>query len=212
MINACTVDGRFEQLSEFFGDIELCEKSLNDYLEQKKKIFPRFYFVSNQALLDILSNGNNPEIVGRYLGDCFDGLKSMDWCHEDPKPWKRSKGMFSKEGEYIPFTSDIVLNGAVENYLNDVQEKMRITLQDILVEAKAKADNWELEVKRHFWLDLFNAQCSLVVTQIIWTEEVLKVFEEVETGSETAMKSYLDLSISRINDLINRVRTELTGE
>ena len=136
----------------------------------------------------------------------------MDWCHEDPKPWKRSKGMFSKEGEYIPFTSDIVLNGAVENYLNDVQEKMRITLQDILVEAKAKADNWELEVKRHFWLDLFNAQCSLVVTQIIWTEEVLKVFEEVETGSETAMKSYLDLSISRINDLINRVRTELTGE
>lgn len=47
-------------------------------------MFPRFYFVSNQALLDILSNGNNPEKVGTYLGDCFDGLKAMDWYKEDP--------------------------------------------------------------------------------------------------------------------------------
>ena len=27
--------------------IELCEKALNEYLEQEKKIFARFYFVSN---------------------------------------------------------------------------------------------------------------------------------------------------------------------
>jgi len=128
VINACTVDGRVETLKEFFADIELCEKSLNDYLEQKKKMFPRFYFVSNQALLDILSNGNNPEKVGAYLGDCFDGLKAMDWYKEDPRPWRRSKGMFSKEFEYVPFSSDITLQGPVESYLNDVQEKMRVTL------------------------------------------------------------------------------------
>jgi hypothetical protein len=35
-----------------------CQKSLNEYLDQKKKIFPRFYFVSNVALLDMLANGN----------------------------------------------------------------------------------------------------------------------------------------------------------
>ena len=36
----------------------------NDYLEQKKKYFPRFYFVANGALLDILSNGNKPLKAG----------------------------------------------------------------------------------------------------------------------------------------------------
>lgn len=212
VINACTIDGRFEQLTEFYQDIELCEKSLNDYLEQKKKIFPRFYFVSNQALLDILSNGNNPEKVGQYLGDCFDGLSKMDWYKDDPRPWRRSKGMFSKENEYVSYSTDITLNGAVENYLNDLQEKMRLTMQDILIDAKAKADNWEIEKKRHLWLDDFNAQCALVATQLIWTEEVMKVFDEVESGSETAMKQYYDLSVSRINDLINRVRTDLSPE
>ena len=38
-----------------------------EYLDTKKKIFPRFYFVSNVALLDILSNGNNPPRVMPYL-------------------------------------------------------------------------------------------------------------------------------------------------
>ena len=56
VVEITTVEGREENLSMQLNSIELCEKSLSDYLEQKKKMFPRFYFVSNQALLDILSN------------------------------------------------------------------------------------------------------------------------------------------------------------
>ena len=47
VITAATYDGREELLDGFFTGIEACEKALNEYLEQKKKIFPRFYFVSN---------------------------------------------------------------------------------------------------------------------------------------------------------------------
>jgi dynein heavy chain len=79
VIAACTYEGREEILNTFALEIETCEKALNEYLEQKKKIFPRFYFVSNQALLDILSNGNNPEKVDEYLGDCFDGMKRLSF-------------------------------------------------------------------------------------------------------------------------------------
>ena len=80
VVAACKFEGRDELLHSFYQEIELCEKALNEYLEQKKKIFPRFYFVSNQALLDILSNGNNLEKVAEYLGDCFDGIKSLELC------------------------------------------------------------------------------------------------------------------------------------
>lgn len=44
------------ELEEKAKSIEDCEKKLNIYLEQKKKAFARFYFVSNQTLIDILSN------------------------------------------------------------------------------------------------------------------------------------------------------------
>lgn len=40
--------------------LQVCEKALADYMESKRRAFPRFYFVSTADLLDILSNGNNP--------------------------------------------------------------------------------------------------------------------------------------------------------
>lgn len=88
VINACNFEGREELLFEMYSEIELCEKSLNNYLEQKKKVFSRFYFVSNQALLTILSNGNNPEIVNGYLGDCFNGMKCVKFVETEQRPYK----------------------------------------------------------------------------------------------------------------------------
>jgi dynein heavy chain len=56
VVEAC-INERKDQLVEMNNKIKRCEKALNDYLEQKKKAFPRFYFLSNQSLLTILSNG-----------------------------------------------------------------------------------------------------------------------------------------------------------
>ncbi len=41
VIIACTTEGREEALKSFFSEIELCEKALNEYLEQKKKWSPQ---------------------------------------------------------------------------------------------------------------------------------------------------------------------------
>lgn len=42
-----------------------------------RQIFPRFYFVSNVALLDMLANGTNPPKIMPYLGDCYDSLANL---------------------------------------------------------------------------------------------------------------------------------------
>lgn len=41
--------------------------------------------------------------------------------------------MFSNEGEYVPFTKEFVANGAVENYLCDLEASMMNSLCEILV-------------------------------------------------------------------------------
>ncbi len=212
VVVAATYEGREELLNNFFSEIELCEKALNEYLEQKKKIFPRFYFVSNQALLDILSNGNNPEKVDEYIGDCFDGMKGLDFIkgNGEPVPAKRSKGMFSKYKEYVPFFNNFVCQGAVENYLCDLERMMQSTLRDVLEIAKGTADLWELEKKRHEWLEDYCEQIALLATQIMWTEGVQRAFEELEGGSESAMKDYLNFILVGIRHLIERVREDLS--
>ena len=49
-------------------------------------MFPRFYFASNQALFDILSNGKNPPKVDENIGDCFDGMKGLKFMKGEGQP------------------------------------------------------------------------------------------------------------------------------
>ena len=212
VVPSCNAE-RKTVLDEMMVTLEQCEKALNEYLGEKKKAFPRFYFVSDQALLDILSNGNNPHKVAEYLADCFDGMKDLNFnVDANGQKLKSAKGMYSKENEYVPFSSDFVAEGAVETWLSNLEFKMRATLAEILEHARGTAELWEVEVPREEWLKPYCAQLALVTTQIIWTEEVNRAFDDLEGGSESAMKEYLKQVEKRIDALIIKVRGDLDAE
>lgn len=46
----------------------------------------------------------------------------------------------------------------------------------------------------------------------MWTEETSRAFDEIEGGSETAMKEYLATILVRIKHLLERVRTDLNPD
>uniref|UniRef100_A0A9J7YNX9 Dynein axonemal heavy chain 2 n=1 Tax=Cyprinus carpio carpio TaxID=630221 RepID=A0A9J7YNX9_CYPCA len=69
--------GLLEKLSEMNTKLEEIQKSLDMYLETKRQIFPRFYFLSNDDLLEILGQSRNPEAVQPHLKKCFDNIKSL---------------------------------------------------------------------------------------------------------------------------------------
>lgn len=63
VVKATNKPGLYEKLEGLQSELVKCEKALAEYLETKRLAYPRFYFVSSADLLDILSNGNQPELV-----------------------------------------------------------------------------------------------------------------------------------------------------
>ena len=59
----CSLKGMLETLSDMNIKLEEIQKSLDMYLETKRQIFPRFYFLSNDDLLEILGQSKNPQAV-----------------------------------------------------------------------------------------------------------------------------------------------------
>ena len=70
-IEFCTQDTIMGRLEEVQKQLSICEKALNDFMDSKRKAFPRFYFVSPADLLDILSNGNNPKKIMVHMPKIF---------------------------------------------------------------------------------------------------------------------------------------------
>ncbi|CAJ1459802.1 unnamed protein product, partial [Effrenium voratum] len=215
IVEICMAEGRAQTLADITDALDTCERSLNDYLEQKKKSFPRFYFVANGALLDILSNGNKPLKVAEYLGDVFDGIRTLDFS-KDPQYGRMACGHRAKDGEFVAWPADpgiFVLEGPVEQYLAGLESHVRLALREILEQARTSAESWELgDRPRETWLDDYCAQLSLLATQVIWTEETTRAFEDMEAGSETAMKDYKRVNDDRIEKLIRRVQRESDKE
>ena len=58
--------GVLDTLNGMNVKLEEIQKSLDMYLETKRQIFPRFYFLSNDDLLEILGQSKNPEAVRVY--------------------------------------------------------------------------------------------------------------------------------------------------
>lgn len=212
-VDSCNTPGRDDKLTVMKSGLEKCEKSLARYLETKRKIFPRFYFLANAALLDILSNGYDPQCVQKHLGDCFDNLKLLKYTEgeEEGTFTNHAVGMYSKDGaEYVDFPTEFVAEGAVEDWLNKLVEHQQQSLMEILSRAKVTADNWEVDNPRQKWLYDYPAQVALTASQIMWTEETNSAFDSLADGNEHAMKEFSKTCVSRLESLIMLVLGKLT--
>lgn len=216
VIESCTKDGRKEALKGMMSGLELCQKSLKDYLDMKKKRFARFYFMSADALLTTLSNGSNPPKVMPFLGDCFDSITNLRFLPitEEGSVPNRADQMKAKDGEEVMFHKPFVISGPVESWLTDLVKMQQSTLKAILQEAQETAVNWEVESEkpRHVWLEDYPAQIVLVATQIDWTEGTTRALEELEGGQEDAVKKWLQVNNDRLYNLIQRVLGKLSSD
>ena len=66
-----------ETLAAVLDQLERCQKALADFLEEKRQRFPRFYFIGDDDLLEILGHAKTPAGIQSHLKKLFAGIISV---------------------------------------------------------------------------------------------------------------------------------------
>eukprot|EP00743_Colponemidia_sp_Colp-15_P025432 GILK01038455.1.p1 GENE.GILK01038455.1~~GILK01038455.1.p1 ORF type:complete len:292 (-),score=77.18 GILK01038455.1:1-819(-) len=118
-------EGLFQTLVTMNDKLEKIQKSLSEYLETKRQQFPRFYFLSDDDLLEILGQSKDPMAVQKHIKKCFEGIKILDIVQPSRGGSKvyEALGMVAPDAEKVNFIAPVVVDGPVENWLIDTERK-----------------------------------------------------------------------------------------
>jgi dynein heavy chain len=111
-------------------DLETIQSELDVYVEEKRKVFPRFYFLSFEDLIQILSNSENKDVISLHLKTLFDGIVALEFKDENITK------MFSKEKEVVELSKPVkTTRQPVEVWLLNLTEGMKETVYRKLKEG-----------------------------------------------------------------------------
>lgn len=203
VLNISGVQKSLERLAELLNKIQ---KALGEYLERERISFPRFYFVGDEDLLEIIGNSNDTMRISKHFRKMFAGLSGLLMDQEST-----ITGFSSKEGEQVQLKRPISLvkTPKINDWLAALETNMKSTLAELLGEAVQSFQELlsgnEIQSTLYLYLSTYPAQIAVLATQVTWTDAV---DASLASGGDN-LQSLYDVSVELLQVLAATVLGDL---
>ncbi len=190
-----------QMLPHLTEQLEMCQRSLTGYLETKRNVCPRFFFVSDPVLLEILSQSSDPQAIQPHLLSIFDNVNSISFDKESPV---LAIGIHSSEGEQLPLLNSFLAEGSVEDWLKNLETSVADTLRSVISDSVREVSHTTVchVLKKQ------PAQAALLALQVYFTTDVESSIGRIMT-EKGAMQNCLKRQDHILSDLAALSATQL---
>ncbi|KAG4054485.1 Cytoplasmic dynein 2 heavy chain 1 [Phytophthora cactorum] len=120
-----------ERLTTMVDQLERCQKALADFLEEKRSRMPRFYFIGDEDLLEILGQAQNPAVIQSHLKKLYQGVYRVEFSEKQDQ----IVAMLSSAGERVELHTPVAVTSNVEEWLETFTEEMRRTIRALTAQC-----------------------------------------------------------------------------
>ena len=129
----CDDEKLLKKLSDSAVLLDQVQKGLNDYLETKRGVFARFYFLSNDDLLSILSESKDVMRVQPHFKKCFEAIDQVKFEPLEDVSELAITQMISPEKEVVPMMTPVdPVDKSVEVWMVEVEDMMRLSVRHVM--------------------------------------------------------------------------------
>ncbi|GET88580.1 dynein heavy chain, putative [Leishmania tarentolae] len=124
-------------LERLLSQLVAVQRALTSYLDTQRSRFPRFFFVGDDDLLEIMGNSKNPLFLNKHLKKMFTAMASLQLDESVKAATTRLRGFSSAEGEELSFQPGPVSYGQrpIHEWLGEAEHGMVYTLREATLRA-----------------------------------------------------------------------------